>query len=510
MVLKNRRTQKNNINKRVQKRTKRKSLGKKTRKNLRKKRQNRKTRRRRFRGGAAGPGGFTPKQSLRSASQHRLSNATENQSKYSELISEDSRESIHRILRNDSRTSIMIWTDPGADIDDEIALWYLVTQEIITPKNTVIFIGGKGKKKELIKWSKDYCPDLLQYHIFGEKDYIPPVFPTDLIIIAPGIDRLKDKLHLDNLKKVSFQGSLREAQSLARNSNYNFLVEDDTVAFNDSGSLETIKRISENPQIVFKCVTTKECNQILPFSEYNFNRYNFPENIRESVKQTVFKNMLGRMHPKHPYKHFAEGLINPDIKGANYHLVKRVYTTMKDKMGDNTGPPNASENLKYAVDSYIGELSAAAKAAKTAAEAAAEDARAAEDAFKLKPDNDKARVDAVSARAAAEFAAKAASKLKEPRSSTRDYLLEMCQWIQYIINKPPLDNDEKLINSGLEEDEKKKVKLHEVYSVGYENFKKVGIFTPAFDLLTVMRHFDITISPPPAAHAEVGDAATVG
>jgi len=53
MVLKNRRTQKNNINKRVQKRTKRKSLGKKTRKNLRKKRQNRKTRRRRFRGGAA-------------------------------------------------------------------------------------------------------------------------------------------------------------------------------------------------------------------------------------------------------------------------------------------------------------------------------------------------------------------------------------------------------------------------------------------------------------------------
>ena len=54
MALKNRRTQKNNINKRVQKRTKRKSLGKKTRKNLRKKRQNRKTRRRRFRGGMMG------------------------------------------------------------------------------------------------------------------------------------------------------------------------------------------------------------------------------------------------------------------------------------------------------------------------------------------------------------------------------------------------------------------------------------------------------------------------
>lgn len=53
MVLKNRRTQKNNINKRVQKRTKRKSLGKNTRKNLRKKRQNRKTRRRRFRGGVS-------------------------------------------------------------------------------------------------------------------------------------------------------------------------------------------------------------------------------------------------------------------------------------------------------------------------------------------------------------------------------------------------------------------------------------------------------------------------
>ena len=500
MVLKNHRTQKNNINKRVQKRTKRKSLGKKTRKNLRKKRQNRKTRRRRFRGGAAGPGALAPtradeiQQSLRFPSQHRFNNATENQSKYSELISEDSRESIHRILRNDdSRTSIMIWTDPGADIDDEIALWYLVTQEIITPENTVIFIGGKGKKKELTKWSNDYCPDLLQYHIFGENDYIPPVFPTDLIIIAPGIDRLKDKLRLDNLKKVSFQGSLPIAQSLASNSNYNFLVEDDTVAFNDSGSLETIKRISENPQIVFKCVTTKECNQILPFSEDNFKRYNFPENIRESVKQTVFKNMLGRMHPKHPYKHFAEGLINPDIKGANYHLVKRVYTTMKDKMGDNTGPPNASKELKDAVDGYIGELSAAALDAKAAAEAAAEDALAAEAAFKLKPDNDKARVDAVSARAAAEFAAKAASKLKEPRSSTRDYLLEMCQWIQYIINEPPLDNDKKLINSGLEEDEKKKVKLHEVYSVGYENFKKVGIFTPAFDLLTVMRHFDITI-----------------
>ena len=416
---KNRRTQKNNINKRVQKMTKRKSLGKNTRKNLRKKK---KPRTRRFRGG--------------SSMGHRLNSGVRNGDTYRK---QKHLESFLARL-DEQEKSIMIWTDPGADIDDEIALWYLVKQKKIRPENTIIFIGGKGKKNSFITWINKHCSELNEYMIIGENDDKPDVFPTDLIIIAPGIDSLGDKIHLDKLTRVSFQGSLQLAQQLAIN--YSYLMEDGRAAFNDNGSVETITKIKNksdiDSDIDFKCVTTAECNNKLLFSDANFDRFNIPEAIRESIRQTVFQNTLGRMHPDHPYNKFAEGLINPEIKGANYEIVKQIYESMKkaeEQAAEQAAEPPPTQKLILAVQAYV-------------------------------------------------------KKLPNPRDSTEGYLLQMCRWIRYIIKAEPLDKDDNLINSGIDGNSQK---LYIQYPEGYNNFTQVGIYSPAFDLLTVIRHFNISL-----------------
>ena len=321
---------------------------------------------------------------------HRLNSGVRNGDKYRKQKHLES--FLARLDKQEK--SIMIWTDPGADIDDEIALWYLVEQKIINPVNTIIFIGGKGKKNSFITWCNKHCRKLNKYMIIGENDDKPDVFPTDLIIIAPGIDSLRDKIHLDKLTRVSFQGSLQLAQQLAINSNYSYLMEDVRDAFNDNGSVETITKIKNKSDIDFKCVTTAECNNKLLFSKANFDRFNIPEAIQESIIQTVFQNTLGRMHPDHPYNKFAEGLINPEIKGANYEIVKQIYESMKkaaEQAAEQAAEPPPTEELKLAVQAYV-------------------------------------------------------KKLPNPRDSTENYLLQMCRWIRYIIKVEPLDQYLSLIH----------------------------------------------------------------
>ena len=81
-------------------------------------------------------------------------------------------------------------------------------------------------------------------------------------------------------------------------------------------------------------------------------------------------------------------------------------------------------------------------------------------------------------------------KLPNPRDSTENYLLQMCRWIRYIIKVEPLDQYGNLINSGIDGNSQK---LYIQYPEGYNNFKLVGIYSPAFDLLTVIRHFNISL-----------------
>ena len=138
------------------------------------------------------------------------------------------------------------------------------------------------------------------------------------------------------------------------------LVKDTTEAFNDIGSSIFFEKLKDYENIVI-CATTAECK--LPENVLGTKLFNDPsywgdhagkalnKGIQEIVNETVFKNVVGRMHPSSAINQHAEKLINPDIKGANYNLVQDIYNSVQ------TVPiPQPSPKLKTAVNNYITAL----------------------------------------------------------------------------------------------------------------------------------------------------------
>lgn len=307
----------------------------------------------------------------------------------------------------------LLFSDPGADIDDEVAIWWALNQG----KSFTLCIGGRGKLDSLNTFLDGFETEgtIEKSFDLGKIPEDLVIVPKNIILIAPGIDSVIDRFDFSQLVKVSYQGNNPVAQKRGET-----VITDDTVGFNDNGSQNFFSMLPDNVEV--NCVTSKECN--MPenlFSEHMFLTHKFPEKISQTVRETVFKNMIGRMDPNHTYNKFAEGLINPDIKGANYHLVNQIFNASKKSIGE------PSEQLKKAVKDYI-------------------------------------------------------TTIPSKSDKSEEYLLDMSNKISVIIGTDPIEGG-KLITSN------DSYKLHIKYSDGFKSFCSLGIYSPAFDLVTTIKHF---------------------
>ena len=379
----------------------------------------------------------------------------------------------------------LIWTDPGADIDDEIALWWAWTNQHIN-QNTIICIqndrGGATKLKEIIG---DFQKET-KCTIY-DRGQIPEgvvLKPSAIILIAPGIDDYLEKFDLSELNKVTYQANLYSNELSAPSP-------DPRPAFNDKNSKKFLEKIiknrAENPdkKPEIRCVTTLECNKTENlFSEDLFKAIGLDESLRKTVQKTVFKNLIGRMHPKNAASQFAEGLINPDMKGSNYELAKQIFTEMG---GDERGE---SKELIDAVNDYMETLVKQREEALFASEV---ELAKAKEIFSEKGlcDKDKA---AIVVQKAEEKVKNMKGWLVKKKDDTTKHLVQLSKWITAIIGEEPVTENRLITSENISADGKlEEVDLSSTYESQFKKFCEIGIYSPAFDLVATMIHFGAEI-----------------
>ena len=330
----------------------------------------------------------------------------------------------HTLVRSEAKVQecdTLVWSDPGADADDEIAL----REGLRAGISFTLCIGGRGK---LSHWQAFHRKDRdvgTPDHEYDNGEFPPfKLRPKNILLIAPGIDKHLEHFDFTALEHVFYQGNLPV------NKPGGFQLEehipDESAAFNDNGSGNFFSRLGA--RVVVRAITTAESLKT-PFSEDLFDSIELPESQREIVRANTFNQLLGRMNPQHAYNQFAEGLINPEIKGGNYKMARQL-------LGDKEIPP-ASVELNSACDDYMKKLGA-----------------------------------------------KATSPIE-----TAGYLKVLSRMVAAIAGFEPIAEDGTLIVSG--EPDGTPFTLHEKYAEQYANFKEtVKSYTPAFDLVAMQALID--------------------
>ena len=319
---------------------------------------------------------------------------------------------------------VVVFCDPGADADDQAAIKALLLAGV----NFTLVIGGKGKLKHWHDFAEGDESLKMTPAAMYDNGEVPPVKlePKTLIILAPGIDKALEKIiATSRLEKVYYMGNLpvimkkKGRGNFTLNHNY---VMDTRTAFNDAGADIFFGSLDKNVKVYV--VTTKEAVKT-PFSDETFKKYPFTKRQKEIVTANTFTQALGRMNPNHAYNQFAEGLINPKIKGANFNAL--------EEMNMNRPLPKPSSELKAACDAYIACLGQ-----------------------------------------------------KCTKDETPGYLLELCLMVTNVVGFEPLDESGNLIVSS--DADGNPYRLDEKYAEQYAAFtENVTSFTPAYDLVTVER-----------------------
>ncbi len=362
---------------------------------------------------------------------------------------------------SEAKETIVIFTDAGSkdDVDDEAGILDFVrsTEYDHTKYNVEIVIGGAGNKTKLIKFFENQIDfeelkniTIHQYEKEGNKNVYPSLnktfAPEYIVVISPKIDDLYDVISLDKVKSVGFMGN-KSSSSEFNQINLNCMY-DPTFGLNDGGSDKFHAFLIETQTPVFT-LTSKECrepqnmfSEELFVSPTLFGGKGLPPGIVQLIRQCVFKNVGGRLDPNiiNPSNTFlitaAIGLINPEIKGANYSDAKGIADLLDVEIS-----LDDVHVITKACQEYMDLL------------------------------NSKSQ----------EFLGKPIDK--ETFTKTLNYLVELEVNVAKIFGQIPVVNG-KLITSN-EGD------LHTKYPAGFDNFVKIGKYSPAFDLFTInkfMKH----------------------
>lgn len=360
---------------------------------------------------------------------------------------------------NQSKQIMCVSTDAGSkmDPDDELFLLWLFTgakSEIIRNKFDINIIlcgaGNESKVKTFFEGIIDF--DILlqngwdiKFHQYVKATDGSVSYPTiqnkikyDLLInISPNIDNVLP--YLEHGGMVSFMGnktSLSEFQQLNPN-----CVVDGTYAFNDVGSNIFLNYLKDTNTPVFTTTSAESRKKENLISDDLFNNEtvwgvgkSVPLKIQELVQKCVYKNVIGRFDPSilsasNPgLVQVPIGLVNPEIKGANYSDAKGIADLI-----DLDVPHDIKQTIFDASKNYMDTLN--------------------QKNIEIlgKPIDD------------------------AMYRKTLDYLTELEINVYKITGQLPI-SDGKLITSA-------ESNLHEKYSEGFSNFVRIGKYSPAFDLV---------------------------
>lgn len=212
--------------------------------------------------------------------------------------------------------NLLIHTDPGNDIDDEVACGHLLREIInrIKKNNIHLMFSVKTKNVErLLEYGIKPYTNIDLNPTFNFENIIPinskntitivfhdgtsfvPIdyFPHYILSIAPGLDYVIKESNFLNLYGFSHQG-----------------LPDTWNGFNDNGSKNIISYMIKM-NIPHMITTPFESFKTL-FCKETFEKYNIPECLYDRIASEAMNMICGRMSPDLPLNiiNFAEGLVN--------------------------------------------------------------------------------------------------------------------------------------------------------------------------------------------------------
>ena len=249
----------------------------------------------------------------------------------------------------DYMLKLFFHTDAGVEIDDEIAIGYILRWLINSQSNVNIQMlisvkTGQEGVNRLIKYGVTPFTSIILNPIWDFPNIIPitgtnktitiifhdglTFVPNDynmhyIASISPGLDNVLKLCNLYELCGFTHQGLLGEPG---------------WYGFNESGSVEVLKHL-KNIGKPYKVAKPLDCFHNFLFSNELFKQYDIPESLWNIIAGDAFKNIIGRMPPTvpdHVKPHFAT-LVNLTLANKYYKpgTNKRLVDSIREKY---TGP----------------------------------------------------------------------------------------------------------------------------------------------------------------------------
>jgi hypothetical protein len=233
---------------------------------------------------------------------------------------------------------LLVHTDPHNDVDDEIAFGYLVRNILNHMSTHDVYMMVSVKTKNIDRLLKLGVEPFTGHELSSEFNYnnrihvnnpnnntltiifhdgttfIPAnYFPNYILSIAPGLDKIITESNLVNLRGFSHQG-----------------LPDSWNGFNDIDS-KTIIEYMMSKNVPYEITTPFESFNTL-FGRTTFDTYEIPECVWEPISHDAFKMIIGRMPPTVPVNvlPMAESLVNMRYAeslgkpGTNSRLVLKI------------------------------------------------------------------------------------------------------------------------------------------------------------------------------------------
>ena len=301
---------------------------------------------------------------------------------------------------------IVVNTDPGNDVDDDVACGWLlrcllrlydgkhaenssqstssVVSESLLPRFHLIFVvqtyhsvcsltnktGASRLEDALVAFvGSNVLSMLMSKERKSAKnknapivDILPPILLSydlcgkiDLILnIAPNLDHIITKKHLSVVRILSHQGGYSKEDRGG-------------AAFNEKNSCESLSFALANCGTRYIVTGATECMNHYRFSEGLFDKYEVPQSLRDLCMLEAFKMAVGRMNPVgNTAARFAQGLLVPGHQGkpgSNFILANELKKSALDNGFELLSLSHNDEKLLHlAVDWYVSTLEKSIKA----------------------------------------------------------------------------------------------------------------------------------------------------
>jgi hypothetical protein len=221
------------------------------------------------------------------------------------------------------RVSVLVFTDVGEEIDDELMLFYLMSQGQIPMTITTVFVD----RASLEHWNRNFRSDaeshlhvqntitFISYHefqrSFGKSDRF------DFVLQACPLKGHSNPVKINVTHLYILQGNIDRAK-LSFNMGWEMCQDGSLVSDMEPILLDYAKQRKLIQVSSDHCSTMRPSIQLI---------HCFPQSFQLGIWFVGFKLCIGRVDPhRQGVRVFAEGLVNSEVgRGSNYTAVKNLY-----------------------------------------------------------------------------------------------------------------------------------------------------------------------------------------